>query len=258
MKKNYFIEPDLEPIFAKVLDRLFICKTRQKPTFTDFYDPAKWTAFYNALKNEDAQIKTFGGTADCERRMLGFFPLDYKMEFPISRLQIKHNSKFNKAPRHQDYLGAILGLGFDRSRIGDIFLGEEYSEIFVHRDISEYLCEQLDQVGRTPVTVRILNEDEPGLAKAEEVEGQLNLASMRLDVVVAAAFNMSRGKVVPLIRGEKVFVNWMPCVDTSKQVKPGDMITLRGYGRVRIGEVRGKTKKDRLRVAVFRNKSNGL
>ena len=252
MKKNYYVEPVLEPFFAKVLDRLFICKTRHKPTFSDFFDPAKWTAFYNALKHEDVQIQTFGGTANCERRMLGFFPLDCTIDFPISRLQIKHNSKFNKMPRHQDYLGAILGLGFDRSRIGDIFLGEEYAEIFVHRDIGDYLCEQLNQVGRTPVTTRILSEDEPGLAKAEEVESQLNLASMRLDVVVAAAFNLSRSKVVPLIRGQKVFVNWIPCIDTSRHVKPGDMITLRGYGRARIGEELGRTKKDRLRVAVFR------
>lgn len=253
MKKNYFIEPVLEPFFAKVLDRLFICKTRQKPAFTNFYDPAKWTAFYNALKSEDVQIKTFGGTADCERRMLGFFPSENEIDFPISRLQIKHNGKFNKTPRHQDYLGSILGLGFDRSRIGDIFLGEDYSEIFVHKDISEYLCEQLDQVGKTPVTVKILSKDEPGLAKVEEIEGQLNLASMRLDVLVAAAFNLSRGKVVPLIRGEKVFVNWTPCIDTNRQVKLGDMITLRGYGRIRIGDILGKTKKDRLRVAVFRS-----
>ena len=254
MKKNYFIEPVLEPLFAKVLDRLFICKSRQKPTFTDFYDPSKWTAFYNALKGEGVQIKTFGGTVDCERRMLGFFPLDDSGHFPITRLQIKHNSKFNKTPRHQDYLGAILSLGFDRGRIGDIFLGEEYSEIFVHNDISSYLCEQLNQIGRTPVTLKTLTDDEPGLAKVEEIEGQLNIASMRLDVVVAALFNLSRGKVVPLIKGEKVFVNWMPCTDTSRQIKPGDMITLRGYGRARLGEVLGRTKKDRLRVAVYKSK----
>jgi len=73
-----------------------------------------------------------------------------------------------------------------------------------------------------------------------------------LDVVIAALFHLSRGKAAVLIGAEKVFLNWSPCADGGRQVKPGDMVTLRGYGRARVGDIIGTTKKDRLRLMVFR------
>ena len=253
------IDPVLIPLFAKVSDRFFLCASKGVPTFTDFYDPAKWTAFSDALQRQrqEVQVRVFGGMEDCERRMLGFFPLEEReISFPIARLRIRHNSKFNKTPRHQDYLGSILGLGFDRGRIGDIFtdLQGEYGEVFVYEDIADYICDQLEKIGRVPVKVQRVDNAEENLIKPQEVEEQLNVASLRLDAVVAAFFRLSRGQVSALIRAEKVFVNWSTCVDGGKQVKPGDMVTLRGYGRVRVGEVIGATRKERLRLMVFRTK----
>ena len=252
-------DPVLEPLFAKILDRFFLCKTRLKPAFTDFYDPAKWTTFLNIIqhkyKSENIQALTFGGTADCERRMLGFFPFTdttLLTSFPIKRLRISHNTKFNKGPRHQDYLGSILGLGFDRGKIGDIFLMPEsgYADVFVYDDIAEYICGQLDKVGKVPVKVQESPEDGPQLTHTE-TESQINVASLRLDVIAAAIFRLSRGQISALIGAEKVFVNWTPCTDKGKQIKLGDMVTVRGHGRARIGEVLGNTKKGRLRVTVF-------
>ena len=253
------IDPVLIPLFAKVSDRFFLCASRGVPTFTDFYDPAKWTAFNDALqrRRQEVQVRVFGGMEACERRMLGFFPLEAEeVGFPIARLRISHNSKFNKAPRHQDYLGSILGLGFERGRIGDIFADPrgECGEIFVYEDIADYICDQLEKVGRVPVKVQRVSDSEEELIKTQEIEEQLNVASLRLDVVVAALFRLSRGQVSALIRAEKVFVNWSTCVDGGKQVKPGDMVTLRGYGRARVGEVIGATRKERLRLMVFRTK----
>jgi len=255
------IEPVLMPLFSKVSDRFFLCASRRIPTFTDFYDPAKWTVFSDTLQRqgqvEDVCLCTFGGAEDCERRMLGFFPMgEDEISFPIARLRISHNSKFNKAPRHQDYLGSILGLGFDRGRIGDIFgdSGKGYGEVFVYEDIADYICEQLEKVGRVPVKVQRVHDSDEDIIKAQEAEEQVNVASLRLDVVVAALFRLSRGQVSALVKAEKVFVNWSPCTDGSKQVKAGDMVTLRGYGRARVGEVIGATKKERLRLMVFRTK----
>ena len=258
---SYNINPDLKPLFAKVLDRFFLCEYKGITTFTDFYDPAKWTAFNDILSRQTQRqglsIETFGGAENCERRMLGFFSVkEESVTFPIVRLRISHNAKFNKTPRHQDYLGSILGLGFDRGRIGDIFISEEkgYGEVFVCKDIADYICSQLEKIGRVPVKVKTISEKMEDIIRPQEVEGQLNVASLRLDVVVAALFKLSRGQASALIGAEKVFINWSPCTDGGKQIKAGDMITLRGQGRARVGEILGTTKKDRLRLAVFRAK----
>lgn len=237
-----------------VLDRFFLCAAQRRPVFTDFYDPASWTSFLDELKRQGDSVRVvaFGGAEDAERRMLGFFPLEVEEEsFPIARLGARFNVKFNKSPRHQDYLGSIIGLGLERGKIGDIIVKEEGAELFVHEDIAEYICMQLEKVGRTPVSIELLPEDIE-INKPPEKEEQINVASLRLDVVLAAMFRLSRASVKSLINAEKVFVNWSPCTDAGKQVKSGDMLTLRGYGRGRVGEILGSTKKGRLRLTVLR------
>ena len=253
------INPVFASDFAKVQDRFFLCKKRNSTTFTDFFDPARWTLFVNTLNryNADVNIIAFGGDEDSERRMLGFFSMDAPDSFPIQRLRIRHNTKFNKAPRHQDYLGSILGLGFDRGRIGDILIGQSsgidtgYAEVFVSDDIADYICGQLERVGKVPVMAEIVPEGAEGMVRSAGRETQINIASLRLDAVVAAIFRLSRGQVASLVSGEKVFINWVACTDKGRQVKPGDMVTVRGSGRAKIGEILGSTKKDRLRVGVW-------
>jgi len=257
---------------AKVSDKLALCEKRQIATFTDFYAPINWAAFVAtfAETKKTTKILTFGGTADSERRIIGFFPAaDYANDydyypnepnnadnsntlletFPIKIIQIKHNTKFNKPPRHQDYLGAIIGLGLERTKIGDILIAD-FAEIFVYSDIADYICLQLDKVGNTAVTAAI--SPKSGItASLQKKSVQINLASMRLDVALCAIFKLSRTQVSALIASEKAFINWLPCKVQSKTLATGDIITLRGYGRAEIGEILGTTKKDRLRVQVF-------
>ena len=277
MKGNFVIEPSLKPLFAKVLDRFFLCTSRHVATFTDFYDPVKGSAFLNAIEHSNSHLNnvhilSFGGAEDCERRMIGFFPDSFggkekpniKAEensekydnFPIDCLRISYNKKFNQAPRHQDYLGSLLGLGISRERIGDILpssispsSNEGFANVFVARELSDYICGQLEKVGRVSVkTEKVVHIEN---TKAELQEKIINVASLRVDAVVSVIFKLSRNRASELVSGEKVLVNWGIVRDGSKLVKPGDMVTLRGYGRVQIGEVVGVTKKDRMRLTVF-------
>lgn len=59
------------------------------------------------------------------RRIIGFCP-DYaeitNQDFPIDAVKISYNKKFSTEMSHRDYLGSILGLGIDRSKVGDILV----------------------------------------------------------------------------------------------------------------------------------------
>ena len=254
--------------FSTVLDRYDLCVKRSLRTFTDFFDCAKWTEFYDILSRhyKDATSVAFGGFDDAERRIIGFFPfgdaerhvkgsfpfddaIEERQSFPIERIVIRHNDKFNKTPRHQDYLGSILGLGIKRAKVGDIVVNE-YAEAYVYAEIAPYICDQLDRVGRVPVSVEIAQTEER-LTKTPEIEKRINVSSMRLDAVAAAAFRLSRGNVAALLAAEKVFVNWSPTKDAGKRVAVGDVITIRGHGRTKIADALGTTKKGRLNLAIL-------
>ena len=66
------------------------------------------------------------------------------------------------------------------------------------------------------------------------------------------AFNLSRSKAQELIAAEKVFVNWNVLKNGSKPVNEGDMISARGFGRVKINEINGRTKKDKIGIVLLR------
>ena len=63
---------------------------------------------------------------------------------------------------------------------------------------------------------------------------------------------MARGKIQDLIEGEKVFVNFMTQSSPSKNVSENDMISVRGFGRVKVLSVNGRTKKDRISITVLK------
>lgn len=74
---------------------------------------------------------------------------------------------------------------------------------------------------------------------------------MRLDAIASAGFGMSRSKMADLITGGDVRVNWRDVTQASYQVKAGDLVAVRGKGRLEIGEV-AVTKKDRYRIQLTR------
>jgi RNA-binding protein YlmH len=76
-------------------------------------------------------------------------------------------------------------------------------------------------------------------------------ASLRLDAIASAGFGMSRSKMADLIEAGDVRVNWKEVTSSSHQVKSGDLIAIRGKGRVEVGDI-AVTKKDRYRVQLTR------
>lgn len=238
-------------LFAKVLDQVIFSLKRYEPQFTDFMDLAKCGRCMERLKNiADFEVLAFGGTEDTERMLLELAPRDRmipKEEFPIIALKITPKSKkFGQTDlSHRDYLGSILGLGIERGKIGDILVSEEGAVCFATEEMAEYIQTNLDKVSKTAVTVTKLDKAQVFAPKRTEFR-RVTVASLRLDAVLGEALRLSRGKAQTLISGEKVNVNWSVVTNTSYILKTGDMVSARGFGRFRVGEVGGKTRKERI------------
>jgi RNA-binding protein YlmH len=76
-------------------------------------------------------------------------------------------------------------------------------------------------------------------------------ASLRLDAIASAGFGMSRSKMVDLITSGDVRVNWKDITQSSHALKSGDLVAIRGKGRLEIGEI-AVTKKERYRIQLTR------
>ncbi|OPL08011.1 MAG: hypothetical protein AVO33_02750 [delta proteobacterium ML8_F1] len=151
---------------------------------------------------------------------------------------------------HRDVLGSLMALGVERKKIGDIFVRGDTAYVVVMAPLFPYFKDQLKKVGPSPVTV-----EEVSLTQIEDlgpryVAEVAVLKSLRIDLVIARAFKVSRNQGKDFFREGRVKLNHLPVKNHHKMLQPGDLVSLRGYGRVRIDAVLGQTQKGNLKVSL--------
>ena len=225
--------------------------------FSDFLNLNEQNIFLS-LKNELPRIKyfTYGGFQDAERKILCFCGNDQinsmeDINFPITCIKVVPlNRRFSDNLSHRDFLGAVLNLGIDRSKLGDILIDENEGYLFTHNAISPFILDQLTKVKHTMIsTSRIEQQDFHYEPKYTEING--TVSSVRLDSILAVAFHSSRSSLSGLIEGGKVFVNSKEILSNSYLLKENDVVSVRGLGKFLYVGTSYQTKKGRYSVKIL-------
>jgi len=151
---------------------------------------------------------------------------------------------------HRDILGALMALGIKRDTLGDIHCGEASATLVCLPELCGYIAESLTKAGRAGISVSVIELEELGERQENLTIKTYNVASLRLDAVLCAAFNLSRAKASALITANRVNVNHQPCLQPSKELAEGDLLSVRGMGRTKLLEVGGTSKKGRIFVQI--------
>ena len=242
---------------ARVIDKAEQAIKTWEVVCTDFLSPPVLAEVQDKLgRLTEIELLPWGGYPQAERQRLGIvrseLPLDTS-QIELAALDIAGNFLFDSAT-HRDFLGAILGTGLVREKIGDlIVLGERGAQAVVIPEIAEFLCQSLVQVRSVPVKTQPIEMADLKVRPPKKKEITTVEASLRLDAIASAGFGMSRSKMVDAINAKDVRVNWKEITSASYNVKDGDLISVRGKGRVQVGEI-AVTKKQRYRVNLTRFK----
>lgn len=232
----------------KVYDKLRLASERDITVFTNsFLPPNIWKFFYENFNSNIFSVHTNGIFEECERRVISFNNL-YEVEYPIVMLVVESNSNFSELT-HRDYLGAILSLGIEREKLGDIVIEGNKAYVPVMADIWSYIYNNLTQIGRTPVKISIIEEynDIPKIQFEEDV---VIVSSLRIDNFICKLARVSRGKAIELIDSSKVLVDYGKIKNKSQEISKDTRITIRGIGKFIIGDIIGETKSGKQRVII--------
>ena len=209
---------------------------------------------YLSVRNE-LPVRSFlyGGSDSCIRKIVCFGSEEefgYEWENPVRILHIRpKNEKFAEALTHRDYLGSVMALGIDRKLTGDIIIREKEAWIFVLDTAVEYLSENLVQIRHTTVCCEPAAGEVPELAP-QFLNMTVNIASERLDLIIAAAAGLKREQAKKLLDAEKVFVNGRLVSSPGHKLKEGDEFVIRGFGKYIYAGIEGTTKKGRVVVSL--------
>ena len=120
-----------------------------------------------------------------------------------------------------------------------------------------YLQKTLGQPVQVPFTHGYA-ENSRGLGAAEMAwsiaAGRNHRASKEMAFHVFEMMHgvMSRGKAAQAVESGKLELNYLVCQKPDKQVAEGDVISIRGLGKIRLESVGGTTKKGRIGIVISR------
>lgn len=219
-----------------------------------FLDPRRLELAEAALRKNNAFSYTvYGGYAGAERNALLVFPSQHSGSLPPVKAVLVRWPQGAAQPGHRDLLGAVLGLGLRRDQVGDVVMLEEGgAAIMVLGDKAPYVEANLALVGSLAVSSSAVEPESLSLSAGEGKEIRGTVAALRLDSVLALGFGLSRSRAVLLVKGGLAAINWRPEESPSRQLREGDLVSLRNRGRLRVAAVEGETRKGRIRLKLIK------
>lgn len=195
----------------------------------------------------------FGGYEEAERRIAFFLPTE--SDVLIEEISVESNAlslieyaylseKFVSVPTHRDVLGTLMSKGIERDTIGDILLDEHCAYVFVCKAGIESAL-SIDSIARQRVTAKIVPFSScPTLLNKEAFT--ITVASIRLDLIVAESFHLSREKAKQFILAKKVHTSFHSNPQNDYSPKPLEKIYLEGSGKIVFLGEKGTSKKGKI------------
>ena len=240
-------------LFARIYDRLAGAEQKNIPAFTQFLSPRELILTSRMLA--PMQLHFYGGSPQSERAICCWIPeyLDEEWieeEAPIACVRASFYEKDRLT--HRDFLGGLMGIGIKRETIGDIFVAEGMCDFFVTREILPYVLDNFFAAGRTRLHVEEIPLSSVQLPEMNVKQISTTVSSLRLDSIVGSGFGLARGKSADLIAAGRVSVNDLPCIKPDRILQEGDKVSARGFGKLLLSHIGGRTKKDRVSITIER------
>lgn len=242
-------------LVAKIMDKVKISKMKNKIVNTEFltiYQREIIEKELNKVKLKNYMF--FGGYAEAEGKLLIVYPEKLDIEIVqrnlkniIRAIKIKLPKEVVGNYTHRDYLGAVMQIGLNRDRIGDIIVYEDEAYIFVLEENTKYIASSLESIKKfSKSIIEIIDYNEVPIKEAEFEKIEISISSMRLDNVVSSIAKISRKKALELLLDEKIFVNAKVETKSTKVLKENDILVIRGKGKFIISNISENDRKNKM------------
>lgn len=163
-------------------------------------------------------------------------------------LDFVHVYKINGIFTHYEILGTLFSTGYTYDKIGDIIIDKNCCYI-INLSKYDHLLDEVKMISNKPI--KLIRIDDFTVNRDKYIIKNIIIPSLRLDVIVSKLCNLSRGKANDAINSKKILVNYKEINNTSYLLKYDDILSIRGYGKYRIGEEQIKTKKDNILLTIY-------
>lgn len=209
---------------------------------TTFLEPEEASLLSSKLRESGANVHASGGYTGAKRRVVTAFPEHIpSADTPLCALYVANLQD------EAELTAALRSEGIEKDLIGDILSHQEGLSVVLLPDAKAKGL-GLTHVGGRPVSVQEVSLER--LARGKERTQQIIVPSLRVDVLGAKAFRVSRAYFAKGIAGGRVSVNGA-LASKSSTATLGDEIYAEGLGRFTIKDLQGETRKGNIKVFVY-------
>jgi RNA-binding protein YlmH len=248
---SFWTEKEMRIEAAHLLDLCEDVLNDSTSVWTPFLSQALLNWLEGILRRENLAFRLEGGIPEPERARFVISTDERLLQKARNEITVLFAQATDPKGtlEHRQVLGSLIGLGIKREVIGDIRPGQQGMYVAVSEEISEVILHEWKKAGREKIQVQKV-EGELELLPDQGEERRITVASSRLDAVAASSFNVSRTVFQELITQGKVKRNDLVVSKIDMEVKPGDVISCRGYGRIRLSDS-SETRKGRIAWNIF-------
>ncbi|WP_353318797.1 RNA-binding protein [Staphylococcus hominis] len=238
-----------QPLIDQLLDKCEQVNQQYAPVLTSFLDPrGQYILEVIVVSFEDMKVSYFGGqSAERKRAIIApsyFEPTEGDFEEVL--IQINYPEKFVSI-QHQHVLGTLMSLGIEREQVGDILVGDTIQFVLT-KQLESYIMMELTKIKGATVKLDSIPFKDMIQSKENWNIHHSTVSALRLDVVLKEMIRKSRSIAKQLIEKKRVKVNHTLIDSPDFQLQNNDLLSIQGFGRARIIDIGGKTKKEKVHI----------
>lgn len=230
-----FYKKEDKMLLANVLDKYRLYQKHGKSVCTNFLNSEKLRLVTQYLNNKKITYSIYEPYPFLEKKIIYFGEYDNFITFyKVNMINLKHSH----------VLGTLFSLGLDDSLIGDIFIEDGYFYYTNLTRLNSFIENNLVVINNEIVTFEVV--DDIVLNKEHFEELTILVSSMRLDNIVSKLTSKSRSQVNKMILEKLIILNYHEVKNANTVLKEDDILSIRKYGKFRIGKKIGLTKKENI------------
>lgn len=250
--------PDEMPLIDRLQGQIAQSASEYRPILTTFLDPRQLFIAQTLAAREEVPLHSFGGFEGAERQRVIFAP-DYfqakSSDYALCALNIHYPEKFATLT-HSQVLGTLANSGIDRELFGDILNADGLWQTVVAESIGSYIQDNVDHIGKVAVRLEPIALEALVSPQDDWEPAHVLMSSLRLDSLISHAYHLSRARAKALVEAERVRLNFATTTAPDAVVAYQDIVSVRGFGRIRLAAEATRTKKGKfsLDVELLHNK----
>lgn len=241
---------------AHIYDKMLWCQNHNAPANTMFLTPHERTIAGQVISFGGYPLhRITGGWEGAERCVLIFLP-DYlppealtEEDLPFGAVRVTWGQN---QLSHRDVLGSLMATGIRREALGDLLVAKSGCDVLVLKDCIPFLRENWLAAGKIGLHPQEISLNELQIPQSDAQTVRDTVASLRLDAVLGSGFSLSRGKASAFIEAGRVLLNGCECTKCDRLLTEGDILSVRGLGRLILREAGSLSKKGRIFIEMDR------